>query len=538
MLSARAAFFWRAGALALSLLLVLPILAIGALALSAGPEIWPHLFATVLPGMLARTLALSMGVGLLSLLIGTGTAWLTTQCEFPLRRFFTWALVLPLAMPGYISAYTYVHVFEYAGPVQSAWRAFFGFARPADYSFPEIRSLPGAVFVMSLVLYPYVFLTARAAFLKLSPHHMEAARTLGRGPWGAFWHVALPLARPALAVGVVLAVMEAINDIGAANFFGVRTLTLGIYTTWLAQGNLAGAAQIAAVMLILVFGLIIAEQKSRAAQRLGLAERRDAPWQRVELQGIARMGALIACLLPLAFGFLLPAGVLLAFALRYPEMASDESFWLAMTNTLGVAAAAAFATACLGLILAYARRQVQSRLVSGAVRMAGLGYALPGTVLGIGLLVPLTGFDNWLSQWLGTGLLLSGSLFAVMLGYAIRFLAIASGNVETGLERVTPNLTAAARTLGRGPWATLLHVHLPLLRPAIGSALLLVFVDCMKELPATLILRPFDFETLATLVYQLASLEQLEQSALPALAIVAAGVLPVILISRQMGRAR
>ena len=541
MMSRASDALWRGGALALSLLLILPLAAIGWMALNAEADIWPHLIATVLPGFVERTIVLMAGVGFLTLLIGTGTAWLVSQCEFPFRRFFTWALVLPLAMPGYIIAYTYVHSFEFAGPVQSALRAAFGW-KHGDYWFPEIRSMAGAVTVMSLVLYPYVFLTARAAFLKLSPHHMEAARTLGRSQWGAFFRVALPLARPAIAVGVTLAVMEAIHDIGAVNFFGVRTLSLGIYTTWLAKGNLGGAAQIAVVMLLFVFALIWVEQRSRRAQSFHSLGPRDAPCRRAALSGWKAWGAFVACLIPSLLGFILPAAILLSFALEQGRMLDDAAFLKAARNTLLLASAAAVVTVLAGLFLAYAKRMSRGPFVAFAVRLASVGYAVPGTVLGLGILVPLSGFDNGLDAFLraqfgiSTGLLLSGTVFAIMLGYAIRFLAISFGNLETGLERVTPSLSAAARTLGRGPLSTLLNIHIPLLRPAIGAGLLLVFVDCMKELPATLILRPFDFDTLATLVYALASLDQLEESALPALAIVAAGILPVILISRGMAQ--
>lgn len=541
MMSRASEALWRAGALALSLLLILPLAAIGWIAANAGADIWPHLIATVLPGFVERTLLLIMGVGVLTLVIGTATAWLVTQCEFPFRRIFTWALVLPLAMPGYIIAYTFVHSFEFAGPVQTAMREIFGWKR-GDYWFPEIRSMAGAVTVMSLVLYPYVFLTARAAFLKLSRHHMEAARTLGRSSWGAFFRVALPLARPAIVVGVTLAVMEAINDIGAVTFFGVQTLSIGIYTTWLSKGNLGGAAQIALVMLLFVFALIWIEQRSRRTQSFHSLGPRDAPTGRVRLSGIRAWGAFVACLLPCVLGFVLPAGILLSFALDHGRMLEDAGFLKAARNTLLLASAAAVVTVLVGLFLAYAKRMSRGFLVSFAVRLASVGYAVPGTVLGLGILVPLSAFDNGLDAFLraqlgiSTGLLLSGTVFSIMLGYAIRFLAISFGNLETGLERVTPSLSAAARTLGRGPFSTLLNIHIPLLRPAIGSALLLVFVDCMKELPATLILRPFDFETLATLVYALASLDQLEESALPALAIVAAGILPVILLSRSMAQ--
>ena len=533
---------WRLLAFSLGGLMGLPIFSIAILALQADGDIWRHLSQTVLPGYIGRTLQLGFGVGILSLVFGTLSAWLVTHCEFPLRRIFAWALVLPLAMPSYIIAYTYVHSFEYAGPVQTYLRGLFNFTRPQDYWFPEIRSMSGAVFVMSLVLYPYVYLAARAAFLRLSPHQLEAARMLGRNAYGAFYHVALPLARPALVAGAALAIMEAVNDIGAANFFGVRTLTLGIYTTWLRQGSLGGAAQIALMMLIIIIGLIGLERKARQAQNLTGHAKHDGPIRRIKLRGQPKFWAMVLLCSLIGLGFILPASVLGYFAVSRLDMFSNEQFHRALGNSLLMALLASGFTAIIGLAIAYAKRNRQDPIIRGFLSFAGLGYALPGTILGIGLLVPLAQFDNWLDGWMrlqfgiSTGLILSGSLVALWLGYSIRFLAIATGNFETGLQRITPSLAHAARILGRGPLASFWHVHLPLLRPAIGAALLLVFVDCMKELPATLILRPFDFDTLATLVYQLASLDQLEESALPALAIVVAGLLPVVLLSRSMAK--
>jgi iron(III) transport system permease protein len=515
-----------AGAFALSLGLALPLLTVVLLALFPKQNVWPHLAQTVLPGYIWRTLLLTAGVGVCTFVIGTATAWLVTMTRFPGRRVFQWALLVPLATPTYIVAYTYVDFLSYAGPLQTALRGLMGWQRPSDYWFPDIRSLPGAI----VVLFPYVFLTARASFLRQPASQLEVARTLGLTSWGAFFSVALPLARPAIAVGVSLAMMECLNDIGAAGFFGVRTLSLGIYTTWLAQGDLGAAAQIASVMLIFVFALLWIERAGRSRQTFSSPLPRSGPVSRSRL----------ACFLPVLLGFILPGLILLNFALQRFDAAASAAYFRAAGNSLMLSGLAALVAVLLGLCLAYANRLSRGVLVRQAIRLSSAGYAVPGTVLGIGVLIPLAAFDNavdgFMREWFGvsTGLLLSGTIFAVTLAYVVRFLAISFGAIETGLQKVTPNVASAARTLGRGPLAALFEVHLPLLRPALVSAGLLVFVDCMKELPATLILRPFDFETLATAVFTLASLDQLEESALPALTIVAAGLIPVILLSRTL----
>ncbi|MCB1380091.1 MAG: iron ABC transporter permease [Alphaproteobacteria bacterium] len=528
----------KAGALATGLAVALPVLTIVYLAAAPAENIWPHLFATVLPSYLLQTLGLMLGVGAITFVVGTATAWLVTTCRFPLHRVFQWASLMPMAMPGYIVAYAYVDFLSFAGPLQTGLRHMFGWKTPADYWFPEIRSLGGAVFVLSMVLYPYVFLTARASFMRQPATQMEVARALGQTPWGAFRSVALPLARPAIAVGVSLALMECLNDIGAANFFGVRTLTLGIYTTWLSQGNLGGAAQIAAVMLVLVLALLWMERTARRQQSFGVPARRSRPAPAVKLRGWRRWLAFSACLAPILIGFVVPGLILLNFALDRLGDAASLAFLTAAGHSLLLAGLAAAIALLLGLVLGYANRGPTRGITPKIIRLASMGYAVPGTVLGIGVLIPLAAFDNTLDGFMrdrfgiATGLLLSGSIAAVTFAYVARFLAVSFGSVESGLEKVTPSVAAAARVLGRGPIAAFIEVHLPMLRPALVSAVLLVFVDCMKELPATLILRPFDFETLATTVFTLASLDQLEESALPALAIVAVGIIPVILLAR------
>jgi iron(III) transport system permease protein len=527
-------------ALVTGLALALPVLTIIFLALTPTENIWPHLIATVLPGYVLRTLGLMAGVGFITFAVGTAVAWLVTMCRFPLRPLFLWASLLPLAMPGYIVAYAYVDFLSYAGPLQTWLRGIFGWKSPADYWFPEIRSLGGAIFVLSMVLYPYVFLTARASFIRQPATQLEVARALGQTPWGAFRNVALPLARPGIAVGVSLALMECLNDIGAAGFFGVRTLTLGVYTTWLSQGNLGGAAQISAVMLLFIFVLVWFERTARRKQSFVLPAQRPRQPDRIRLNGWQRVLAVIVCATPILIGFVIPALVLMNFAASRLDDALSVTYLKAVSHSLVLAGLAALIAVALGLVLGYANRALRKGLTRNIIRIASMGYAIPGTVLGIGVLIPLAGFDNALDSFLrqhfgiSTGLLLSGSIAAIIFAYVVRFLAVSFGAIESGLQKVTPNVAAAARTLGRGPISAFFEVHLPLLRPALVSAALLVFVDCMKELPATLILRPFDFETLATTVFMLASLDQLEESALPALTIVAAGLLPVILLSRTL----
>lgn len=528
------------GAGLIAILVALPILTIVLLSFAASENIWPHLLGTVLPGYVWRTLGLMLGVGLLTFIIGTATAWLVSLHDFPLRRILQWACLMPLAMPTYIVSYTYVDFLNYAGALQTWLRGAMGWTRPEDYMFPEIRSLPGAVIVLALVLYPYVYMTAQASFLRQPMSQLDVARTLGKSPWGAFLSVALPQARPAIVVGVSLALMECLNDIAAVGFFGVNTLTLGIYTTWLGEGNLGGAAQLAVVLLIFVFALLWVERHARSRQSTMPGSRHPMAPRRTPLTGWRGILATLACFLPVMLGFILPALILLRFAARHVEDILSENYFDAMWHSLVLSLAASLVVVVLGLILAYAHRAQRGKRITAFLRLASVGYAMPGTVLGIGVLIPLAYFDNSVDAFMrsmfgvSTGLLLSGTITAIIFAYAIRFLAISFGSLESGLEKVTPNLTFAARTLGRTPLRTVAEIHLPILRPALITAALLVFVDCMKELPATLILRPFDFETLATQVFLLASLGQLEESAAPALTIVAAGLIPIILLTRNL----
>lgn len=540
----RASPGWTIAVALILAVMLLPVITILVLAISPSAGVWHHLVSTVLPGAMWTTALLLLGVGVLTLVVGTGTAWLVTMHRFPGRAIVDRLLVVPLAMPTYIVAYCYVELLDYAGPVQTAVRSLTGATGPRDYWFPDVRSLPGAILVFSAVLYPYVYLSARASFVQQSVCALEVARTLGRTPLGAFWSVALPLARPALAAGVALALMESLNDLGAVQHLGVETLSASVYATWLQRSSLAGAAQIATAMLLFVVLLLAAERLARgqASSQHTTGRYRSIPFQDIEgWRGYAAAGL---CLLPFIVGFVVPAGVLMGHAVRHHREAIAGGFWLAAANSLFLAALVASVAVLLALILAYATRTAANSFTRPAIRLAGIGYAIPGTVLALGLLVPLAAFDNAVdavlrsSIGISSGLMLSGTVFALTLAMVTRFIAVALGSVEAGLERISPNLDAAARALGETAVSTLVRVHIPILLPALGAAALLVFVDAMKELPATLLLRPFNFETLATHIYGFAALEQFEQAALGALTIVVAGLVPVLLLHKAVAGGR
>lgn len=535
---------WSIAALLLALLVASPLLSIAATAMQSSGNTWPHLVSTVLPAATVTTLQLMLGVGVTTLLVGSGTAWLVTMYSFPGRRLLEWMLLIPLAMPTYIIAFCYIELLDYSGTVQTALREAFGWSSAADYWFPSIRSLGGGILVMSFVLYPYVYLTARASFLQQSVCALEVSRTLGRTAWGTFRSVALPLARPALAAGVTLALMETLNDIGAVEFLGIRTLTFSVYSTWLERGSLPGAAQISCVMLMFVFALLFVERTARRHQRFHHTTGRYRHLPQQELGRLGQALALLACAAPIVIGFVLPVSVLADSALSHLDKAAQAAFWESAMHSLLLSLSAAVLAVALGLVLAYACRVTRSRTIRGAATLAGVGYAVPGTVLAVGILVPLASFDNNLDALMrsvfgvSTGLLLSGSAAALVLAYTVRFLAISLGSIDAGLKKASPNLDAASRTMGANITQTLWQVHLPMLTPVLGAAGLLVFVDSMKELPATLLLRPFNFDTLATHVYTLASLDLFEEGALAALTIVAIGLAPVIFIHRAIAGGR
>ena len=534
---------WKPGVWLLALIFSLPILTVTSFVVHPSSEVWAHLVETVLAEYLQNSALLMLGVAVGTLIIGVGCAWLTSVCVFPGKRIFSWALLLPLAFPAYIIAYTYTGMFDFTGPVQTWLRAVTGWAG-RDYYFPEIRSLGGAITMFSLVLYPYVYLLARAAFLEQSVCVLEVSRTLGCSVWSSFYRVALPLARPAVIAGLSLALMETLADYGTVAYFGLGVFTTGIFRTWFGLGDAAAAAKLAALLMIFVVTLIVVERWSRRRARYHHATYRYRELPQYRLNGLKAWLAFGACFVPLFAGFLLPAGQLAIWALDTWDKMVDASFLQLALNSLKLALGAAVLAVVLALFLSYGKRLLDSRGVDAAVRVVATGYAIPGTVIAVGVIIPLAWFDNSIDGFmranfgLSTGLLLSGSLFAVMFAYLVRFLAVSIQTVDAGLAKIRRSMDEAARSLSYSPSKILLKVHLPLMKGSVMTAILIVFVDVMKELPATLVLRPFDFNTLAVRAFELASDERLADSSTAALAIVAVGLLPVVLLSRVISSSR
>ena len=532
---------WEIVVLAVALLVAAPILVVLTSIFASTGEIWSHLASTVLPDYVRNSLWLMLGVGTGTIAIGVGSAWLVTMTRFPGRRAFEWALLLPMAIPAYILAYAYTDFLQFSGPLQTALREATGWGA-REYWFPRVRSLPGAIAMLTLALYPYVYLLTRTAFLEQSASVLEASRSLGRGAWRSFAWVSLPLARPGIAAGVALALMETLADFGTVEYFGVVTFTTGIYRTWFGLGEPQAAAQLAALLLVFVLVLILLERslgRRPDAQPLG---GRYKPLARYRLRGGRAALATLACALPIVAGFLLPAGILAEMAIE--EAGFDPAFWTYLRNTVTVAAVTAVVTLATALLLAYGRRLRPSRPVRIGTRVAAMGYAVPGSVIAVGVLMHLGWLDNRIDAWMqaafgvSTGLLLSGTIAGLVFAYLVRFLAVAYGGVEASLAKITSSMDDAARSLGRRGLSALLQVHVPLLRGSLLTAGLLVFVDVMKELPATLIVRPFDFDTLAVRVYRLASDERLAEAAPGALAIALVGLIPVIALSIGIARSR
>ncbi|MFQ5468574.1 MAG: ABC transporter permease, partial [Kiloniellaceae bacterium] len=486
---------------------------------------WRHLAATVLPGYVANTIWLTLGVGLSVFVIGVTTAWLVTMCRFPGRRVFEWALILPLAVPAYVMAYAYTDLLQFTGPVQTALREAAGWG-PREYWFPPIRSLGGAIAMLAFVLYPYVYLLARAAFLEQSVCALEVGRTLGCGPWASFFRIALPLARPSLAAGVALALMETIADFGTVSFFGVQTFTTGIVRAWFSLGDRVAAAQLAAVLLLFVLGVLLLERWSRGRARYHHTSARYRHLPDYRLRGWRGAAAWLACALPIAFGFLVPATRLLGMALEAGDAQFGPHFVRLAFNSFTLAAITAVAAVLLAVVMGYGVRLNPSAVTRGAARVAAMGYAVPGTVIAVGVLIPFSLLDNAVDAFMranlgvSTGLILTGTVVALVFAYLVRFLAVSLNAVEASLAKIGPSMDDAARSLGQGPGGTLVRVHAPLMWGSLLTAGLLVFVDVMKELPATLIMRPFNFDTLAVRTYAYAVDEQLVEAAPSALAIV------------------
>ena len=534
---------WTLATGAIALLLALPVLTVIAFLFVPAGEVWEHLIQTVLKDYVLNSLILMLGVALGTGVIGVSAAWLVTLCRFPGRRLFEWALLLPLAMPAYIIAYTYTGMFDFAGPVQTLLRDLTGWGY-GDYWFPEIRSLGGAMAMLTLVLYPYVYLLARAAFLEQSVHAMDAARMLGCGPWKSFFLVALPAARPAIIAGMTLAQMETLADYGTVQYFGVSTFTTGIFRTWFGLGNSAAAAQLSALLMFFVFALILLESWARRRQRFHHMGSRSQALPGYRLNPGRATLAFVTCALPLFLGFLLPFMQLLYWAYLTAGDTVDADFLGLVGNTVSLATGAALLALVIALVLSYGKRLRRNLLVASAVRLAGMGYAIPGTVVAVGVLLPLGWVDNTVDEWMrerfgiATGLLFSGTLVALLFAYMVRFLSVSLQTVDAGLGKVRRTMDETARTLGYRAVEVLRYVHIPMIRGSLLTAVLLVFVDVMKELPATLILRPFNFNTLAVRAFELASDERLMDSSAAAVAIVLAGIVPVVLLSRSIARTR
>ncbi|HXF65646.1 MAG TPA: iron ABC transporter permease [Burkholderiales bacterium] len=531
-------------AAAVGLLCALPVASVLMNVFARGtPGMWEHLFRTVLPEYLANTLWLMAGVGAGVMVLGVATAWLTTMREFPGRRLFEWALILPLAMPAYVIAFVYTDLLQFVGPVQTWLREMTGWSK-GDYWFPEVRSLAGAIAMFILVLYPYVYLLARAAFLERSASLLEAGRMLGAGGAGVFFRVALPLARPAVAAGTALALMEAIADFGTVSYFGVPTFTTGIYQAWFSMGDRIVAAQLAAALLGFVLLVLLAEHLSRGRRRFHETSQRARAPSRRRCTGLSALGAVLVCLAPLALGFLLPAGLLLRMAVAEGDVQFGPRFAQLALNSVTLAMLTAAVLVVLAVLLAYNARLNPGWLSQGLNRMAGVGYAVPGLVIAVGTLIPLAQFDNLLDTWMrrtfgvSTGLLFTGGVVALVYAYVVRFFSVGLQTIEASLVKVRTSMDDAARSLGCGAVETLLRIHVPIMARGLFTALLLVFVEVMKELPATLVMRPFNFDTLATQVYTLAHDERLTEASTAALAIVAVGLLPLIVISRNIAKTR
>lgn len=540
---------WTVTVLAIALVLAFPIVAVvigasGAIWESSTEGVWGHLVETVLATYVINSLGLMAGVGVGVTVLGVSTAWLVTMTRFPGRQIYEWALLLPLAAPAYLLAYTYTDFLEYFGPVQRTLRLLFGWQSASDYWFPDVRSIGGAIILFSLVLYPYVYMLARVAFLEQSLCMIEASRILGCGAWRSFFTVAIPLARPAIAAGTALALMETLNDFGTVQYFGVPTFTTGIYRTWFGMGEQVAATQLASLLLLFVAVLILLERLSRRQARYyQLAGRQQARSSYV-LTGSRAIAAAIACAVPVILGLILPGILLFNMVLFNLSASLDSAFLQLAGHSLTLSVATAVVAIITATVLAYGARIQAGAPVKLGVQVSSLGYAIPGAVIAVGIMIPLARLDEVISVGLerllgvSTGLLLSGTVFALIFAYLVRFLAVALNTVDSGLAKVRPTLDEASRSLGNSPSGTLSRVHAPLIRGSLLTAAVLVFVDVMKELPATLAIRPFNFDTLAIRVYQYASDERLVEAAAPALAILVVGLLPILILSRQITQER
>ena len=526
----------------ISLLIILPIFSLGVLALGGESDGFWHIVKNVLPRVGPTTLILLAEIGVLTAIAGFLSAWLVSFYDFPGRGFFSWALMLPLAVPTYLAAYGFVEFFSFTGPVQSAIRAIGGYTSIHDYWFFDIRSREGAAIVLSLVLYPYVYMAVRSVFYFQGARIVESARSLGAGRKRVLLAILLPMARPAIVLGITLALMEAINDIGAMEYLGIETLTFSVYSVWLNQGDMAGAAQLALFLLVVVFALIRMERWARKGRRYH-DERVSAPYssyRREKLQGWQKFSAVLFTAIPVLAGFGIPFSVMAGYAWDYADRGIDAALIDALLTSIGFAMAAALITVLIAVIMAFSVRISKNSAVEFLVRLASVGYAIPGTIVALGIFLPLAMFDNHVDglarHFLGlsTGLLITGSGATIILAYVVRFMAMGEGSIDNGMRKISPRIDMASRSLGKTSAKTLRLVILPLLRPAMVTAFLLVFIDSLKELSATITLRPFGVNTLSTYIYDFASRARVEETGLASLIIMATGIIPVILVMRTM----
>ncbi len=534
---------WNIVLVLLSLLFSVPLAVVLGSIFFPAKEIWSHLADTVLTDYIINSLVLFVGVGSFSLILGVIPAWLVTMYRFPMSHYLEWALLLPMAIPAYIIAYSYTGMLDVAGPLQTSLREITGW-QYRDYWFPEIRSLGGAITMLSLVLYPYIYLLARAAFIEQSVCVLEVSRTLGCNAIDAFRRVALPLARPAIMVGLSLVVMETLADYGTVQYFGVSVFTTGIFRTWFGLGNSLAAAQLSALLLVFVAVFLYLEKRSRRQARFHHTSNRYSSLMQQQLNKGSGLCALVSCVTPVLLGFIIPLLFLINLALDTYSEVLGKDFYLLLFNSLLLAFATAILALLIALFMAYSNRNSASSINRFMVRFVSMGYAIPGTVIAVGVLIPFAWFDNTLDAFLteyfniSSGLLISGTVVILIFAYLTRFLAVSINTVEAGLIKIKPSMDEVAKTIGMSPISIIKRIHMPMMRGSLLTALLLVFIDVLKELPVTLILRPFNFNTLAVRTYELANEERLADAAVPALAIVLAGVIPVIMISNSISRSR
>lgn len=537
--------FWPLITGCIALVVCVPVITVISLAYLPGVEnTWPHLIDTVLFDYIRNTVTLMIAVGFGTLLIGVSTAWLVTAYRFPGRKTFIWALLLPMAIPAYIIANVYVELLEYAGPVQTFLRATFGWTTSSSYWFPEVRSLSGAAAMMTLVLYPYVYMLSRAAFMDQKESLINASQLAGKNGWQTFFNVILPMARPGIVLGLILVLMETIADFGTVEFFSVDTFTRGIYNVWLGMSDTNGAARLAAVLLSVIVILVFLEKRSRNKQRFFQPSSSSKPMEPKVLSFGSSLLAIVICILPILLGFILPFVLLVKWSFQTYPHRYTETFWSDLSNSLTLSSSASILAVILAIILAYGARLSKKRSLSVLTKISSMGYALPGPIIALGVLVPFAYIDNAVDEWmmaqwgLSTGLILSGTVFAIIFAYIIRFLAVSFGAVEAGLTKISHSMDEVSQSMGKSRLSTLLNVHVPLLKGSVLTALILVFVDGLKELPATLMLQPFNYSTLATRVFEYASDQRLQESAPWSVAIVLTGILPVILLSYSISKNR